>query len=145
MSATQTAHPAFPFPQFALNRYWTITEDGDITANLTFHYLNDPMGTNDVPATADENSFELLRYTTVFTEGNGTVDTSANTSTATNISEFSDWTLADTAAIFGATPTPTPTPSAVIGDRVWDDNDADGVQDMGEAGMSGVLFTASPD
>lgn len=35
-------------------------------------------------------------------------------------------------------PTPSPTPPVMIGDRVWQDTDADGRQDVGELGLAGV-------
>ena len=33
-------HPSSPDPQNTLKRYWTITETGDITANLIFKYVD---------------------------------------------------------------------------------------------------------
>jgi len=98
VSATQGVHPNAPTPLASLNRYWTLTENGDITADLTFNYLN-----ADVPSgVRDEATFELQRYEGTFQAIPTTVNTTANTLSASNISEFSDWTafgdLAPTAA-----------------------------------------------
>lgn len=87
--AVQGSQPNVPNPALALKRYWTLDKTGDITANLTFKYLD-----LDVPATAGESSFRLQRYETgAFTEVPAVIDANANTATATGISQFSDWTL----------------------------------------------------
>ena len=44
----------------------------------------------------------------------------------------------DTAYLSFKVPVPTPPALATLGDRVWEDRDADGVQDAGEAGLAGV-------
>lgn len=41
VSVTDATHPQAQFPELALERYWTLTESGDITADLIFHYLQD--------------------------------------------------------------------------------------------------------
>jgi DNA/RNA endonuclease G (NUC1) len=83
-------HPISPDPQNTLKRYWTITETGDITANLIFKYVD-----TDVPAGVSESTLALHRYETSFVAIDGAVlNTSANTvTTSTPISVFSDWTL----------------------------------------------------
>lgn len=83
-------HPSSPDPANTLKRYWTITETGDITANLIFKYVD-----SDVPAGVSESTLALHRYETSFTVVDGAVlNTTANTaSTSTPISIFSDWTL----------------------------------------------------
>ena len=70
----------------SLKRTWNITESGDITANLTFNYLEgDVVGT--------EGLFTVLKRedptTSVVTEG--IVDASANTFSVAGVSSFSDW------------------------------------------------------
>ncbi len=88
-----------------LDRYWTLTETGDLTASLTFNYLN-----GDVDG--DENNYKILRITggSLFAFANGSpcpgsgspcVDAAANTMFISGVSNFSDWTagvLAPTAA-----------------------------------------------
>ncbi len=83
-------HPNSPDPGFTLKRYWTLTETGDITANLLFKYVE-----TDIPSGVTESTLALHRYEGSFSVINGAVlDTTANTaSTTTPISIFSDWTL----------------------------------------------------
>src|SRR5439155_8847273 len=56
--ATGTASPGLP-PDVSLKRYWTLTVPaaGAVTADLTFNYL-----AVDVPATANESFFKVLRH-----------------------------------------------------------------------------------
>ena len=86
--AVQGVQPNAPDPNLALKRYWTLTEAGDLTANLTFNYLD-----KDVPVGVSENNFTLQKYEGSFTTVPAVIDTTANTVTANNISQFSDWTL----------------------------------------------------
>ncbi len=72
----------------SVQRYWTLGMTGSLTANLTFNYLD-----GDVAGT--ESAFKLYKW-----EGSAstevtpaTLDTAANTMTATGISSFSDWTI----------------------------------------------------
>lgn len=99
------AHPIAPDLATALKRYWTLAEAGDLSARLTFNYVD-----RDVPANViDETAYRLQRYATVFNEVPATIDPNANAAVTTNaIGDFSDWTL------FGssATPTPSSTPTA---------------------------------
>lgn len=86
--AVEGVQPNVADPTLALKRYWTLTETGDLTANLTFKYLD-----IDVPAGVSENSLTLQRYEGGFTTIPATIDPNANTATANDISQFSDWTL----------------------------------------------------
>lgn len=92
IGAVQGVHPNVPNPNTALRRYWTLTEIGDITAVLTFNYLE-----IDLPPSAAESALELRRYTgsgTMFDTIPATLDTTANTSTTTSdITDFNDFTL----------------------------------------------------
>jgi subtilisin-like proprotein convertase family protein len=92
----------------SLQRYWTLTETGNITANLVFNYIDptDIMGT--------EATYQLIRI-----EGGvairippptATVNTVANTASINGVQNFSIWTLGQPAA-------PTSAP-ANIGGRV---------------------------
>ncbi len=91
VKAIQTNHPNAPNQASALKRYWQLTESGDLTARLTFQYLD-----ADLPAVT-ESSLQLKRYTgagTIFDTIPATLDTTANTAATTSgISDFSDWTL----------------------------------------------------
>lgn len=78
----------------ALQRYWTLNGTG-ITADLTFNYL-DP---TDIPGTANESLFVIFKYDGSFSTPGGTVNTGANTATINGVSSFSDWTLAEAAAV----------------------------------------------
>lgn len=91
--AVQSAHPSIPSPSKALERYWALTGT-DITADLTFNYLDE-----DVPATANEDDFVIMKYDGAFTQPGGTVNTGSNTATITGVTSLSDWTLAETGAL----------------------------------------------
>lgn len=88
VKAVQGPQPNVPNANLALQRYWTLTNSGPLTANLTFQYQQ-----LDVPAGVTESSFKLNRFEGTFTEVPSTLNTAANTVTATGISQFSDWTL----------------------------------------------------
>lgn len=82
----------------SISRYWNVTETGDVTANMTFSYRNE-----DVPVGSDEATFKVLRRetSTLVYSDETTVDETANTGTASNVSNFSQWgigNLAPTAA-----------------------------------------------
>ena len=81
----------------SLQRYWTLSKtSGDLTTNLVFNY-NDPLD-----ITGTESSYLLYRFVGVnSTTVPSTLNTTANTISATGISAFSDWavgTLAPLAA-----------------------------------------------
>ena len=88
VKTVQGAQPNVPDPNLAIKRYWTLTENGDLTADLTFKYLD-----IDVPTGISENSLTLQRYENSFTQIPATIDAAANTATTTGITQFSDWTL----------------------------------------------------
>ncbi|CAN5365612.1 hypothetical protein BH10ACI3_BH10ACI3_21210 [soil metagenome] len=106
--ALETAEPNIFNPSKALSRYWELVQADDMTADLTFHYL-DP---TDIPATANESNFVVQKYTDgVFTQPAGVVDPVANTFRVLGVTHFNrDWTLAEPGAV--GTPTPTNTPTA---------------------------------
>ncbi|MBA3352513.1 MAG: hypothetical protein H0U23_08845, partial [Blastocatellia bacterium] len=93
-SAIATAQPNIPTPGKALSRYWKLAGTG-ITSDLTFTYI-DPA---DIPVTATEANFVIMKYDGAFSQPGGTVDTAANTATITGVTSFSDWTLADPLAL----------------------------------------------
>ncbi|MFM9903006.1 MAG: choice-of-anchor Q domain-containing protein [Pyrinomonadaceae bacterium] len=91
--AVQGAQPNIPGAN-KIARYWTLTNGGVTSADLVFHYLQ-----GDV-APATESALLLYRYDApIFTQVPATYDNSANTATATGITSFSDWTLAEPGAI----------------------------------------------
>ena len=99
VKATDGNEPNAPNPSLALKRYWTLTENGDLTANLTFHYLD-----ADIPTGVNESGFRLNRDEGgTFTEVPAAIDAAANTATANGISQFSNWTLLAPAAPTAAT------------------------------------------
>ncbi|PYS86523.1 MAG: hypothetical protein DMF62_15650 [Acidobacteria bacterium] len=71
----------------AISRFWTLTENGDLTANLTGTYRNE-----DVVGT--ETSYKVLRRTggTTLYYAGGTVNAATNTFSAPGVSDFSQWT-----------------------------------------------------
>jgi hypothetical protein len=100
--AVQAQQPALGGPGPFLQRYWTLTEAGDLTANMVFHYLD-----GDVAGT--EANYRLIRVegsTAVSfpndcptpAVGKACVDTAANTATIPGVNTFSDWTLGEPVA-----------------------------------------------
>jgi hypothetical protein len=89
VKATEGSHPSVN-PATSIKRFWTLTETGDLTADLTFNYLDpqDIMG--------NEGNYSLMRISggtpVAFP---GTVDPSANTASLANVSEFSEWTVGE--------------------------------------------------
>jgi hypothetical protein len=88
INSTQTVHPSLFAPN-SLKRYWTITEVGDLSANLVFHY-NDPLDISGIEGTY--SLFRIVGSSPVFVPG--VVNTAANTmSTTSPVSNFSDWAI----------------------------------------------------
>lgn len=76
-------------PALSLLRHWSITASpgGVSQADLTFAYSD-----ADIPVTADETQFQVLRFTTTsITNLGGTLNTVANTATVSGITQFSQW------------------------------------------------------
>jgi hypothetical protein len=90
VGAVNGPHPRLD-PAASLGRYWRLTETGDLTATLTFNYLNDDV-------IGDESAYRVHRIgentLTIFQPPTAIIDTVANTATITGVSDFSDWTLA---------------------------------------------------
>ncbi len=83
-------------PATSLQRYWQLLETGDLTTDLTFHYL-DP---TDIAGT--EANYRIIRVsggTAVSFPNNcpgaPCVNPATNTGTIAGVSEFSDWTLGE--------------------------------------------------
>ena len=97
-------------PATSLQRYWTLTEGGSVTATLTFTYATDAL---DVMGT--EASYRVIRViggTAVnFPEvcpAGPCVDEATNTIIIPNVTEFSDWTAGEPAS-------PTAAPATISG------------------------------
>jgi len=103
VKATQGPHPGVN-PATSIQRYWTLTEGGDITADLTFNYLDptDIMGT--------EANYKVIRVIggTAVAFPLSVVTPAANTATLTGVSNFSDWTV-------GEISSPTAAPATISG------------------------------
>jgi hypothetical protein len=93
-TAVASPQPNIPTPSKALSRHWKLTGTG-VTSDLTFTY-NDP---TDIPGTATEANFVIMKYDGTFSQPGGSVDTGANTATITGVTSFSDWTLAEPGAL----------------------------------------------
>ena len=70
----------------SISRFWTLTENGNLTANLTFTYRNEDVVGN-------ESQYSVLRRAAGATSNfpGGTVNGAANTFTAPNVTDFSQW------------------------------------------------------
>lgn len=80
-------------PANSVARFWNIIEEGDVTANLTFAYLE-----ADVTTSAAEASFSLVKKDgnsapVVVCTGNGCIDAAANTASAAGVANFSRWAI----------------------------------------------------
>ncbi len=86
ISATQTNRAGMDASE-SVQRFWTLTETGDLTVDLTFNYLE-----TDVNGT--EANYKLFKW-----NGSsslliaGSLNTITNTLTAIGISDFSDWAI----------------------------------------------------
>ena len=97
VTANQGAYPntATDLPTNRAARWWNLTNGGLVKADLTFKYLAGDI-TN-----GTESSYRAYRIPTgggAATLVNSTINTSAQTVTAPNVSQFSDWTIAQPAA-----------------------------------------------
>lgn len=91
-------------------RYWTLTGTGDLTANLTFNYL-------DGDVVGDEATYKLYKWDgMVGTLIPSVLNTAENRISANGISDFSDWAIGNP----GSSPPP---PADGDGDGVADDAD----------------------
>jgi hypothetical protein len=77
----------------AISRYWTVTETGNLTADMTFHYL-DPLDVN-----GDESLYKTFKRSGGVTTlvGGSTNNPAANTVSITGVTNFSDWGAANAA------------------------------------------------
>ncbi len=78
-----------------LQRYWTLTESGDLTANLVFNYLD-----SEVPGTASELNFRLIKIESggtpnSFPPAQAPIDTTMNRASINGVMNFSEWTMAE--------------------------------------------------
>ncbi len=111
VKAAQGPQPNIRFPAIALQRYWILTEGGDVTADLTFNYL-DP---TDIPGTATEANFAIGKYDGTLSQPGGVVNTAANTATITGVTAFSlHWTLGEPAALIPPTAASVPISGRVM-------------------------------
>ncbi len=102
VSVTDTFLPGLD-PSQSASRYWTLTEAGNLTTDLTFNYVDaDVVGT--------EANYKLFkREMGSNTLVPSTINTGLNTVTATGITDFSDWGIGNLATTAAA---------ATIGGRV---------------------------
>lgn len=90
VSSDQTTYTGMNPAQSAV-RYWTISESGDLTANLTFTYLQ-------TDVVGSEPDYKLYRWEGAVPElMTATLNTTTNTYVANGISSFSDWTIGNLA------------------------------------------------
>ncbi|MBV9209951.1 MAG: VCBS repeat-containing protein [Acidobacteria bacterium] len=75
-----------------LSAYWTLTENGDLTANLSFNYNQ-----GDVPVTSNEANYRIIQVegTTPFQYPATVLDTTNNIASVSGIQNFSDWTVGE--------------------------------------------------
>lgn len=88
----------------AVSRYWTVAEGGDLTADMTFQYLN-------ADVNGDKDDYKVFRRSGLFTTQYIPFlnDAPGNAATAQNVNVFSDWGIG----------TATPTAASIsIGGRV---------------------------
>jgi hypothetical protein len=88
---------------FSLQRYWTVTENGALTADMTLHYIDptDIMGNEAnyrVIRVIGSTAVSFLNNCPTPPVGQACVDPTANTGFIPGVSEFSDWTLGEPVA-----------------------------------------------
>lgn len=99
----------------SLDRYWTLTETGDLTANVVFNYL-----TADVDG--NENNYKVFRVIGATAvgfpnappcpgAGSPCVDPGANTITVNGLQTFSNWTAGELAPVAA---------NVAVGGRIFD-------------------------
>jgi len=99
--ATQGPQPSVN-PATSIQRYWTLTETGDITANLTFIYL-------DLDVVGNEANYRLIRVASgPPVSFPASVNPGTNTAILAGVSNFSDWTVGEVVA-------PTAAPATISG------------------------------
>ncbi len=82
-------------PANSVSRYWSLTENGDLTADLAFTYLDEDVNGNE----GDYRVFKLAGgVLTNQCSGGPCVNEAANTATVTGISDFSAWGIGEAAA-----------------------------------------------
>ena len=86
VSVTDAFLPGSSVTQSA-SRYWNVLETGDLTANISFTYL-DPLD-----VTGTETNYQVLRREGVTTAvfAGGSVNAATNTATAPGVTNFSQW------------------------------------------------------
>jgi hypothetical protein len=102
VKATQGPQPAVN-PATSVQRYWTLTEGGDITADLTFQYLaGDVLGT--------EANYKVIRVIggTSVAFPTSVVTPATHVATLAGVNNFSDWTAGEISA-------PTAAPATISG------------------------------
>ncbi|MEK6337374.1 MAG: choice-of-anchor Q domain-containing protein [Acidobacteriota bacterium] len=96
----------------ALLRYWSISNLGSVTANLTFHYSSS--SPNDIVGT--EANYKIFKYNGGFTQFTpdavGVNSPQDHFATLNSVSSFSDWTLAEKANQTITVNTPAPATAA---------------------------------
>ncbi|HEX8399212.1 MAG TPA: hypothetical protein VF644_17370 [Pyrinomonadaceae bacterium] len=95
VTANQTAHSNPDLPANRLARFWNLTNNGGITqTDVQFNYLPGDI------AAGNEANYKIFRIEDngTATLAGGTINTTAHTATITGVTNFSDWTLADTFA-----------------------------------------------
>lgn len=100
------------------SRYWDVTETGDLTADISYVYL-------DMDVNGDETMYSVLRReagTTAVYPG-GTVNDGTNTATATGVTMFSQWGAGNLAPLAASVSVggrvATPTGRGIAGARIY--------------------------
>ncbi|HBB88705.1 MAG TPA: hypothetical protein DC047_13930 [Blastocatellia bacterium] len=107
VTTTATAHPLLD-PAHSLQEYWTLTEGGTVTADLTFNYLQ-------TDVVGNEATYRLIRISSgTAVSFAASVNTATNTATRTGVSNFSDWTVGEPIAPTAA--------NGVVTGRIVDNN-----------------------
>ena len=88
VKTNQGKHPN-RYNENILGMYWTLTNNGLTSADVTFNYL-------DADVYGNETKYEVLRYNgTGFDHPQGSINITNNTVTVSGVTQFSDWTLGE--------------------------------------------------
>jgi len=91
VSATSGSHPNAVGTN-VLQMYWSLSNSGLTSADLTFEYL-------DADVVGNESNYVIGKYDGTWSFPGGTINTTTNQATITGVTSFSDWSLGEQSAL----------------------------------------------
>lgn len=130
----QTNQSSLPAPR-SLARYWSLTSSDTFNAELTFNYLQTDVAGNEADYRITKVSGGAQQFANAC-PASPCVDTANNTAVISNVTSFSDWSLAENLA-------PTAAPANISGQIVFSNNQPlAGATVVATNTSNGVSYTA---